>query len=175
MANNYFQFSEHLVFKSEKAAQLFSSITMIAELSSMGDFDPYDPDDVDDEYKDDVAAFMGLPNSARNLILSEAECYGTFGWETDKSAPTTVWVYSDESGSMELAAQIAQVVLQEVKDNETVFTLTGADYCSKLRLGEFGGSWVVVSAEHFDGGSTWGAAEEAKKKMQVALNCAEKK
>lgn len=46
-----------------------------------------------------------------------------------------------------------------------IFSATGAETCSKPRIGEFGGWWLVISKDQTLGGNTWDAARKAVKKM----------
>jgi hypothetical protein len=46
--------------------------------------------------------------------------------------------------------------------------MTAAGTCSRPRVGEFGGSWLAISAKGSEGGNTWDAATEAAKKLEKA-------
>jgi hypothetical protein len=60
--------------------------------------------------------------------------------------PNGVWIYTDETGSPEAAANIAQLYLSDF-DIEGGVLITWADTCSKPRIGEFSGGAVVVTKD----------------------------
>ena len=47
-----------------------------------------------------------------------------------------------------------------------VFTLTCAATCSKPRIGEFGGGWIVVSRDEIHYGNTWISAHKIASKLK---------
>jgi hypothetical protein len=170
MANNYFQFSEFLTFKTEEAADLFMKVAQVLDLIEMEDFDPSEPDDRPAGCDAEIDAFLALPEDDRAAILESLQ-FGSFDCDrSDKSVPAsmknTVWVWTDEYGNMDLVGYVAAAALDVTGDHETVFTLTGAGTCSRPITGEFGGAWIAVSSKIIRGGDTWTAADEMAQRIR---------
>ena len=171
MANSYFQFSEFLTFKTPEAVEMFCNLAKVAEYIFDQDFNPDEPEDYDGICdKGTVDTFMRLPEKTRKALAESCDC-GTFDYGTEGYVPehmtNTVWVGSEENGNMDLAGEIASVVLNSTGDHDTVFTFSGAGTCSRPVVGEFGGSWLAVSSKAVRGGSTWDDAEQMANQMRA--------
>lgn len=70
-----------------------------------------------------------------------------------------LWVYSDEAGNVDALCVIVRAFLKKF-DVKTPFTLTWAETCSKPRLGEFGGGFIVVTQEKTYSGSTYSMVQQ---------------
>lgn len=81
------------------------------------------------------------------------ELWPDFGCHLDEKA-RTLWLFSDENGSVDGAAALVQRFLAACRP-KYVFTLTWAGTCNRLRAGEFGGGAVVVTADRIKWMSTW--------------------
>lgn len=57
-----------------------------------------------------------------------------------------VWFHADECGNLEAVALVVQSFLAKFRFNDH-FTLTWACWCSKPRIGEFGGGAMFVTAQ----------------------------
>ena len=73
-----------------------------------------------------------------------------------------VWFHPDESGNAYAVAKTVQLFLKEHRP-EDCFYLQWAEFCSKPRVGEFGGGAVFVTAHQI----VWHTAEEWLQKMQT--------
>lgn len=73
-----------------------------------------------------------------------------FEWAVhDAHDPTQgphVWVYAEEGGEPEHVAEFFQEFLKKFRPDECL-SLTWASFCSKLRVGEFGGGGFFVTAK----------------------------
>ena len=68
-----------------------------------------------------------------------------------------LWLYSDEYVCSDNVIAFLQAFIRKFRP-DAIVSFTWADYCSRLRVGEFGGGWGVVSAERYETGSTFGEA-----------------
>jgi hypothetical protein len=59
---------------------------------------------------------------------------------------TGVWFYSEEGSNIGYMCEIVRAFLSHFKRDD-VWTVSWADWCSKLRLDEFGGGAAVVTAD----------------------------
>ena len=150
MANNYQQFSEQM-------------------------------QDLTKEERDWVSAFLsetappiGAEDSeyyawceARNIAPHTGECEYCpgFSWSLE-SDHLNMW--SEESGDLEHLADFVQKFLKKFRPMY-VFALTYATTCSSMRVGEFSGGWLVVSAKEIDFGNAYSGAVEAMKKLEDNL------
>jgi hypothetical protein len=57
-----------------------------------------------------------------------------------------LWIYAEEYGSVDCVAYFVQEFINEFRPFLT-FSMTWARTCSKLRVGEFSGGWMVVTAD----------------------------
>ncbi|KKN91210.1 hypothetical protein LCGC14_0220780 [marine sediment metagenome] len=57
-----------------------------------------------------------------------------------------VWFHDDESGNPDKIGNVVQRFLKQFRPNEC-FWLTWASWCSKPRIGEFGGGAIFVTAD----------------------------
>jgi hypothetical protein len=80
------------------------------------------------------------------------------------------WVstHNSDSGTPAHVALVVQAFIKKFRINY-VFTLTWSEGCSKPRIGEFGGGWLVVSRLGITYGSTWDSAELEAGVMRIRL------
>lgn len=149
MADYYQQFSEVFEFKTKKQTDLcLKLLELLSDLYT--DEDIRESEGTDEEHE--LLGFMkSLPKDTQDALVSVAE---SGALEYKPEGEQGVWVYSEECGNLEALGLILREVLYRTKDNDTVFTLTWADTCSKPRTSAFGGGYMVVSAE----GEEWGTA-----------------
>lgn len=60
-----------------------------------------------------------------------------------------IWVFAEEGGEPEHVAEFAQEFLKKFRPN-ACFSLTWASFCDKLRVGEFDGGGLFVTAEKIE-------------------------
>lgn len=171
MADNYSQFSEIFEFKTQEAAELFCALQQICSLLylddlSLAELGGADFDELDSEWQEYVTLWQGLTLDQQTALLKDFD-HGTFDCEPEEKEPTKVWVYADEYGNIDGLARAAQVALQATGDTDSVFTLTWSATCSKPRVGEFGGGWIVINHEGCEFGNAWDAAAKAAKEIKA--------
>jgi hypothetical protein len=74
------------------------------------------------------------------------------------------WLYSEESFDPDQLATAVQAFLATFRPDQ-YFTMTWAEYCSKPRIGEFGGGWMVVTADDVKMGGTWTSIGDEQKEL----------
>jgi len=82
-------------------------------------------------------------------------------WTSTDVEKEGVWFYADECGNVEAVGELVQEFLKKFRPNDC-FSLTYATYCSKLRLGEFGGGAIFVTADEvkWENAYTWVQSQE---------------
>ena len=153
MANNYSQFSEQiddLPPEAEKWAHKILEMRL---------------EDVEDE----EAALAFLKDELGDV--DDLEYWPNFGWMIesnlkDSGDTHSIWLYSDEGCDFNHVMSFVQALIRKFMP-DYIFSLTNSDTCSKLRIGEFGGGWMVISKDQVLGGTTWGAAEAAVEALRT--------
>lgn len=168
MANNYSQWSEIFEFKTKEAADLFEALSTICwklgnEEIDVSNLDGSDTENLDEEDLQLVTVWQGLDEEHQKMILEDSE-HGVF--EADREETLKFWVYAEEYGNLDGLGSCAHVALAVTEDTDTIFTVTWADYCSKPRIGEFGGGWMVIHAGGVEYGNTHDAADKAAEKIK---------
>jgi hypothetical protein len=79
-----------------------------------------------------------------------------------------LWISAEESGTVERVAHLVQKFLQRFRP-EQCWSLTYANSSSKLRLGEFGGGAVFVTADEIRWNDCYDFIEEQRKAFQRRL------
>lgn len=97
----------------------------------------------------------------------ESDWFPSFEWKV-RNEDNTLWLHSDESLDVEYLATFVQMFIKKFRP-EFVFTATGADYCSKPRIGEFGGWWIAVSAKEIVYGGCHLEADKARERLTAEL------
>lgn len=77
-----------------------------------------------------------------------------------------VWLYAEERGGPEVVAEIVQRFLKEHRP-DAWFSLTWATYCSKLRLGKFGGGGVFVTVNNIRWSNAYEFVEDCRTEWQA--------
>jgi hypothetical protein len=149
MANNYTQFSEEIENITPEEA------TWVKEFLQT---EAPDRDSHPAEFEDwcDVHSVDPMDDHA-------VKYYPYFSWALVNNN-TALWLYSDESGDPDAVGEFVQAFLEKFRP-EGVFTLTCSMTCSKPRISEFGGGWIVVSADKIKYGNTWTEASKAAEEM----------
>lgn len=132
MANNYCQFSEMIDEITPEEAAWIRSVLLL--------------DTEDQDQWEELRKLLGSPNA-------DLEFWPDFGWDLENKG-TSLWLYSEEGANTENLGLFVKAFLKKFRP-EGIFKVTGADWCSKLRVGEFGGWWMVVTSNKIYGGSTW--------------------
>ncbi len=156
MANSYSLFSTVL-----------GDITKEEEVWLRTELEDYMPPDDGDE---DVRAIW-LEEWANEKGIDadehEANTWPNFRWrwERKKDDISELLLYSEESFTESHVTSLIQRFLKRFRPDFT-FMFEGANTCSSHRPGEFGGWWLVVTANEVRGGSTSDAMREAAAEME---------
>jgi hypothetical protein len=149
MADNYMQFSEQIDGMTAQEKAWVYSMPDGIEVSD------------DPQYKDtkEWTAAMNKLLEEHGIETKEIQdtldMFPHFGWECDKH-----WhLYLEESGFLEHVAVVVQAFIRKFRP-EMVFKLTWCEYCNKMRVGEFGGGWLVVNKDEAVYGNTYQQADE---------------
>jgi len=135
MANNYLEASETIVLKEDAEVQWWQR--KFAEWAKK--LDDVDRGDVEDEDREELASY-----------------YFDYEESRDESTKGFIWIHGEEYINIDVVADVMQQYLKEFHPKDC-FTLTWASYCSKPRVGEFGGGGLVVTADetHFMNAHVW--------------------
>lgn len=141
MANNYCQFSEMLELDNEEQADWCKR-----ELAGALSREDAPADLQSEEWQKWLEGWC----KERGVDEQDADCWPGFDWQVERDAngkPTGLWVHDDgESGNLEMLASFVQMFLKKFRP-EDCWSLTWADFCSKPRIGEFGGGGIFVTAK----------------------------
>ena len=154
MANNYLQFSEVIanLTESEEAwlKEQLQRICLFGDREYPADEDGYpvgNPDEVAHQDPDWV-----IPRFLRDYRheLGNTEQGFCAEFHDDHDSPDGwdrhLWIYAEEGGEPDHAAWLVQKFLKQFRPQEC-WSLTYATTCSKLRVGEFAGGAVFVTAD----------------------------
>lgn len=76
----------------------------------------------------------------------------------------TLWLYSEDYFIDYHIIALIQPFLKRFRPN-FLFTMSWADYCSKPRIGEFGGGAIIITAKTVKTTSTWEWIEKEKRAL----------
>lgn len=133
MANNYLQFSEVLEGLTEEEADWIVAVATAA----------CDPE-------------QRSSSPVAEELWGDEDCYFSFRKEPSEDTenpifethPFRVWFYSEESDDPHNVARLVQAFFKRFRAGQKCyFTLSWADWCDKLRIGEFGGGALVVTED----------------------------
>jgi hypothetical protein len=146
MADNHTQFSESLDIPSFEAAQWIRKVL-----------------ELDPEVEEDLTALKSAL-SLTDIEQAELDPWPQFEWEIENENQS-LWLHCDYHCDFDHIIWFMQSLLKKFMPTK-IFTLTNAETCSKPRIGEFGGGWLVVSASEVKNGNTWEACEKAVEEIQ---------
>jgi hypothetical protein len=142
MANNYIQFSEEIKELTKEEAEW---LELMSNLASDRDVDLKENDDRQ-HFSDEGEALTEEAKLAKVLFSDEPHIDVEI--EEDPGRGWKAWFYSDEGNDPMAVATLVQAFFKKFRaGKKEVFSLAWADYCSKLRVGEFGGGVLVVNEE----------------------------
>lgn len=128
MANNYLQFSEVLDNLSTDEIKWFKF------------------------YLDEMEYINANAEFRNNLISTfwknvlDGDKYISFGFEIDEEE---ICFFSEEFANVDILAQLIKHFFLENRPNgNDIFSITWAEYCDKLRPGEFGGGACVITKDN---------------------------
>lgn len=141
MANNYTNFSEMLELENEEQVDWCNR-----ELKGALDREDAPADLQSEEWQKWLEGWC----KERDIAEQEADYWPGFEWQVERGAngkPTGLWIHDNgEGGNLEMLAAFVQMFLNKFRPKDC-WSLTWADFCSKPRIGEFGGGGMFVTAE----------------------------
>lgn len=151
MANNYSLFSEVIGGLTPEEREWVETVLGI------------DPDDCEPEEWDECVGKLEKLLSLDERADVDFECWPNFRWKIEGSGfgakvEHELWLYSEEGYDGGQVAAFVQGFIRRFRP-DFIFSMTCSETCSKPRVGEFGGGWMVVSKDEVLGGNTWQAAE----------------
>ncbi|HOX44560.1 MAG TPA: hypothetical protein PK668_13250 [Myxococcota bacterium] len=165
MADNFVQFSEALRNLTSEEVDWLK-----AELHG-----PPFPNDMTNRDQQEAFAkrwfndrgITDLDGSARFVDLFD--CWPGFEFAIQKTVNggTEAWLYADESANLEYLAGIIRRFLVRFRP-DACFGLSWAGTCSRMRVGEFGGGAVFVTAKGIEWKTTWDFIDEQSNKFEAA-------
>lgn len=168
MANNYSQFSEQIDGLSPESLVWAKKIL---------EFNPFADGFIPDGYEGELGtddyekAVLEAKSAFSDMLgvdspdMDHFEYWPQFQYQIEGSG---IWLYSEEGCDIDDVIMFVQALLRKFK-LDYVFTATGADFCSKLRLGEFGGWWIAVSRDNVEYGNCYHEADKAKERLMEKL------
>jgi len=160
VANYFIHFSEKLVGLTEEEAHW---LELMSNLASDRDVDLKENDDRQ-HFSDEGEPLTEEAKLAEVLFRHDEPIINAKlskegdAWE--------VWFYSEESNDPNAVGMLVQAFFQKFRaDGDDVFTLTWADYCGKLRIGEFGGGAMAVNKSHILIENVYETLEGLKEKL----------
>lgn len=121
MANNYMQFSEEIEQLTDEEIKFFQEVC---------------------SYEPPLDLYAGWEPPAWYDVDS-----GGLGFSAEVDEGTReLWVYAEEFGNLDMLVALILEFIQKFRP-EYIFTLSYAETCSKMRVGEFGGGALIISRE----------------------------
>ena len=164
MADNYLEFSETLNdLKEQEEAWLKNQLEVICVFGDKQYTEKELPDGLDPKN----AKWIGC------RAYQDMEAYVSFLYETagfeyefcgDGDQERYLWVCSREGAEVDRVAHLVQKFLQEFRPDQC-WSLTYAWTCSKLRVGEFSGGAIFVTAAEIK----WQNADEFVQQQRTAF------
>jgi hypothetical protein len=90
----------------------------------------------------------------------------------DEADNRHLWLYADEAGDVGRVAHLVQAFLKRFRPDQC-WSLSYAATCSKLRVGEFGGGAVFVTADEIHWQSSDGFIEQERTRFKARKTATE--
>lgn len=135
MAEYYTQWSVNLDINSEEEYAWLQGVLNL----DPGSFTNPDEERDSDQYIEDVKSNFGF-----ELIEDDFD-WAFPGFEYDL-AKGSLWAYAEEDGNLDTLGRIVQAFFRKFRP-DGFFYVTWANTCSKMRVDEFNGGAMVVTAE----------------------------
>jgi len=145
MSNNYLQFSEEIVDLTKEEAEWLELMSNLSNLSSDRDVD-FKINDDRRHFSDEGEALTEEAKLAEVLFKDEPIINVDIEKQEGSALAWKAWFYSDEGNDPYAVGMLVQAFFKKFRaGTKVMFSLTWADYCEKLRVGEFGGGAMVVT------------------------------
>ena len=167
MANDYLQFSEVLThLTAEEEAWLQQQLTHIYVFGDKENTEEEMPENLNP----DAADWSGL-RLWRNVDDIDYPDDTGFQYEFDDGDKWDdwgrhLWLYAEEYGEPTAVAHLIQQFLKRFRPDQC-WGLTFARTCSRMRVGEFGGGAVFVTADAIRWNDTYGFVEEEERSFNT--------
>lgn len=141
MANNYQQFCECLMFPADVGTERLEEIrTWVKAVLSV----PSSSEGFDEEAGEKCTEDHLAELEVDTVRLDEHNLDQWPGCDWNLTDDGFI-LYAEESGDLECVAEFAQAYLKRFAPTGS-FRLTWAETCSKMRVGQFGGGYLFVTA-----------------------------
>lgn len=156
MADSYYMFSEMIKHLTPEACKWVKAVLQ----------NPDSPSDIQ-------ALANALNRNGDDEFIEEMALWPRFEWRFVNSPSSTglnsaLHLYSEDTFDSLHVGWFVQALICRFMPNY-IFAMTYSASCSKPRVGEFGGGWLVVTKGAIVEGSTWSAAESAIEALQAGL------
>jgi len=157
MANNYTQFSEVIEGLTPAACEWIETILCL--------------DSYDGEEREKIAQMLQLEGETSDLDDWPGFQWKIEGQGTGADCKHSLWLYAEEVCDFyQVELFVHSLICAFMPDY--IFTLTAAETCSRLRCGEFGGGWMVITKDGAVGSNTWSDAEAYVKTLKKGARLA---
>ena len=146
MANHYTQFSQSLAIKSPTEEQWLREQLALVYLTASHKLFPAETPQLKecDEPYEEMPRFQAEAVQ-RGVTECSLDFFG-FSWDIQKDdGGTSLWIYAEESGDVEQVAYFVQLFLKQFAP-DSWWTLTWANTCNRMLVGQFSGGAVLVTA-----------------------------
>lgn len=157
MANHYTQFSQSVAIKNPAEEQWLREQLALVYLTASHKLFPEETP----QLKESGEPYEEMPRfQAEALQRGVSDCsldFVGFSWDIQQDERnSSLWIYAQESGDVEQVAYFVQLFLKQFAP-EGWWTLTWANSCSRMLVGQFSGGAVLVTARetHFNEGIRW--------------------
>jgi hypothetical protein len=164
MANHYTQFSQSLEIKSPAEEQWLReqlALVYITENKKLFAVETTQLKESGETYEE-MPRFQA---EARQRVVTQCSLdFVGFSWDIQKDGGgTSLWIYAQESGDVEQVAYFVQLFLKQFAPKGW-WTLTWANTCSRMQVGQFSGGAVLVTARetYFNDSLLWLEARQVE-------------
>lgn len=82
-----------------------------------------------------------------------------FDWALEGKDKSSLWLYCEEGFTEDHLTIFIREFINRFRP-DFIMSITGSSTCSKPRVGEFGGWWLVISKDEVLGGNSWDEAQK---------------
>ena len=113
---------------------------------------------LDPEEPEQLKALMELLDADEH----EVDCWPQFGWDIHESM---LVCFSEETADMNHVAYLLQAYIRKYEP-QAKMCATWANTCSAMRTGEFGGGYIIVTADEIISENSWMARDKMLKELK---------
>ena len=154
MADNYMQFSEQISGLTPEAAEWVETV--------LG----FESENFEDEDQARAALADLLGRKTEDLVDIDMDYWPCFDWTVDGAEKSSLWLRDNgEHFNTDDVMLFVQSLITKWMP-AYIFSMTWAGTCSKQRIGEFGGGWIVVTRDEVDYEDSWSGAAAKEKEIK---------